>query len=42
MLFTLSANNLNRMQVMKSELNYHTLPADAYYPGRVAIDHYHH
>lgn len=32
----------NRMQVMKGEVDYHTLPADAYYPGRVAIDHYHH
>ena len=30
----------NRMQVMKGEVDYHTLPADAYYPNRVAIDHY--
>ena len=30
------------MQVMKGELDYHTLSADAYYPGRVAIDHYNH
>lgn len=32
----------SRMQVMKGELDYHTLSADAYYPGRVAIDHYNH
>lgn len=32
----------SRMPVMKGEVDYHTLPADAYYPGRVAIDHYHH
>ena len=32
----------SRMQVMRGELDYHTLPADSYYPGRVAIDHYHH
>lgn len=32
----------SRMPVMKGEVDYRTLPADAYYPGRVAIDHYHH
>ena len=32
----------SRMQVMRGKLDYHTLPADSYYPGRVAIDHYHH
>ena len=30
------------MPVMKGEVDYRTLPADACYPGRVAIDHYHH
>ena len=31
-----------RMPVMRGEVDYHTLPADSYYPGRTAIDHYHH
>lgn len=32
----------SRMQIMKGEMDYRTLSADTYYPGRVAIDHYHH
>lgn len=32
----------DRMAVMKGEKDYRTLPEDSYYPGRVAIDHYHH
>ena len=31
----------DRMPVMRGQKDYHTLPAGAYYPGRVAIDHYH-
>ena len=31
----------DRSAVMRGQKDYHTLPADAYYPGRTAIDHYH-
>ena len=31
----------DRSAVMRGQKDYHTLPADAYYPGRKAIDHYH-
>ncbi len=32
----------NRMSVMKGERDYRTLPPDSCYPGRTAVDHYHH
>ncbi|MDO4294823.1 MAG: 6-phospho-beta-glucosidase [bacterium] len=31
-----------RLAVMKGELDYHELPKDSFYPGREAIDFYHH
>lgn len=31
----------DRVAVMRGQKDYHTLPADAYYPGRKAIDYYH-
>ena len=32
----------DRMPIMRGQKDYRTLPDSAYYPGRVAIDHYHH